>query len=152
VFWSFSFQLTPDEKAIEDSKDKTRSAYRPLYSVLLTDKRAIFRFDSLGSTLSQTFYYHEIEEAKPQRRFFVNYLEIKARNKTYLINTPNAEYWAAKIMSMKGKTGPARKEMPDPQEGKTRALLHMLSALRDSSVLTEEEYKEKAKQIESTRP
>ncbi|MEE9523736.1 MAG: hypothetical protein V3V59_03185 [Thermodesulfovibrionales bacterium] len=151
MFWSFSFQLSPDEKIVEDSNDKTRSAYMPLYSVLLTDKRAIFRFDSLGSTLSQTFYFHEIAVAKPQRRFFVNYLEIKAKNKTFLINTPNADYWAEKIMSIKGKTGPASTVMPDPQEGKTRALLHMLSALRDNSVLTEEEYKEKVKQIDSSR-
>jgi hypothetical protein len=149
MFWSFSYQLTADETIIEDSKDKPRSAYRPLYSVLLTDKRAIFRFDSLGSTLSQTFYYQEIEDARPRKRFFVSYVEITARNKTYLINAPDADYWAGKIMSMKEKDSPMRKEIPDPGRGKTRALLHMLSALKDSSVLTEEEYEEKVKRIET---
>ena len=151
MFWSFSYQLTPDETIIEDSKDKPRSALRPLYSVLLTDKRAIFRFDSLGSTLSQTFYYQEIEDARPRRRLFIYYVEIKARNKTYLINAPNADYWAGKIMSMKEKDAPARKEMPDPGRGKKRALLHMLTALKDSSVLTEEEYEKKIKQIEAAQ-
>jgi hypothetical protein len=52
-------------------------------------------------------------------------------------------------MSMKEKDSPMRKEIPDPGRGKTRALLHMLSALKDSSVLTEEEYEEKVKRIET---
>lgn len=151
MFWSFSYQLTPDETIIEDSKDKPRSAFRPLYSVLLTNKRAIFRFDSLGSSLSQTFYYQEIEDARPRRRFFISYVEIKARNKTYLINAPDADYWAGKIMGMKEQNAPVRKDMPDPGRGKKRALLHMLSALKDSSVLTEEEYEKKIKQIETAQ-
>lgn len=70
MFWSLSFHLLPDEEIVDDSTRKKSSGIKPAYSVFLTNRRAIFRFDSLGSSLTQSFFYHEIVDIKPCRRPF----------------------------------------------------------------------------------
>ena len=152
MIWSFSFQFMPDEKKIESSEEKARPGYRPLYSVVLTNKRAIFRFDSLGSSLSQSFFYHEIEEIAPHKRLMINYLHVKSKGKTHLVNAPDPVYWAERIMSMKESAGFTNEKISGTKEDKKAKLIAMLSELKEHSVLTEKEYEEKMKQIESTRP
>ncbi|UCG78574.1 MAG: hypothetical protein JSV21_01700 [Nitrospirota bacterium] len=148
MYWALSIKLVPGETVIEDSRDGNWAAYKPLYSVLLTDKRVILRFDSLGSSLSQSFFFNEIEEARSQKRLFINYLDIKARNKSHLFNVQRADYWAEKIMTLRDNGTASKNIEIDPGSGKKRALLHMLSALKDSSVITDEEFQEKIKKIE----
>ncbi|OGW23882.1 MAG: hypothetical protein A2X59_11825 [Nitrospirae bacterium GWC2_42_7] len=145
--WGFSFQLFPGENIIEDSTNKSHSGVKPAYSVFLTNKRVIFRFDGLGSSLTQSFFYNEVLDVKPVKRVFVNYLHVKTSKKEFFINTSDTDYWSGKILDIKEKI----KELPSP-EGKTaesstergkRELLDMLTILRKNSLLTDNEFDEK---------
>jgi hypothetical protein len=56
MFWTLSFELLPGEKIIDDTDRRGSSGIRSVYSVFLTNMRTIFRFDGLGSSLSQSFF------------------------------------------------------------------------------------------------
>gem|GEM_PF-6024576 len=43
--WSLSFELLPGEEIREDSTRRDHDAIMAAYSVFLTNKRVIFRFD-----------------------------------------------------------------------------------------------------------
>jgi hypothetical protein len=152
--WSFSFQLLPDEKVIDDSTKRQQSAIRPAYSVFLTNRRSIFRFDGFGSSLTKAFFYNEILEVRPAKRLFLGYLVIKTKNKEYLFNTSEPEYWSQNIISMKkdfeATDGPEAKSAPSVQ-GK-REFLDMLVALRKNALLTEEEFEEKTRLLDTFKP
>jgi hypothetical protein len=141
----------PDEQILEDSTVKKQPGLRPLYSVLLTNKRAIFRFDSLGSTLTQSFLYDEIEAINPQKRLLVSYLNVTTKNKSYLINAPDAAYWSKKIVDAKD-THQNKAEISkedSPRIDKKRELLDMLSVLKENAIVSEKEFQEKKDQIDS---
>ena len=67
MFWTLSFELLPEEKIIDDTTRKVSAGIKPAYSVFLTNKRAIFRFDGLGSSMAQSFFYQEIQEVSTSR-------------------------------------------------------------------------------------
>ena len=48
--WAVSFKLLPGEEIIKDSSENQHALIKPVYSILLTDKRVIFRFDGLGES------------------------------------------------------------------------------------------------------
>ncbi len=155
MFWSFSFQLLPDEKVIDDSTRRPSSGIKASYSVFLTDKRAIFRFDGLGSSLTQSFFYHEINDVKLSKRIFISYLELKTAKRDFLLNVSDAGYWADKIQEL--KKAAAYAEAPIPQtlqvsaERKKRELIDMLTVLRKHSLLTSEEFEEKIHRLDSMK-
>jgi hypothetical protein len=99
--WTFSFSLLPEEKVIADSANNKQHVISPVYSIVLTNKRAIFRFDSLKGYLSKSFFYHEIFDAKLTKRLYINYLLINTVSKEFLFNTEDPEYWAKQIMQIK---------------------------------------------------
>lgn len=99
--WAVSFKLLLGEEIIEDSSENQHALIKPVYSILLTDKRVIFRFDGLGSLLKKSFYYNEIHDAKPIKRLNISYLFIKSKGREYLFNTSDSEFWSKKIMSIK---------------------------------------------------
>jgi hypothetical protein len=45
MFWSLSLPLVPEEAVLEDSISHPLSKIKPAYSVFLTNKRIVFRFD-----------------------------------------------------------------------------------------------------------
>lgn len=155
MVWSLSFHLLDNEEILEDSASREQSAIKQAYSVFLTNKRVMFRFDGFGSSLIQSFSYSEIVEVKPCKRLFINYLSLKTRKKDCFLNIPEADYWAEKINKM---AADARKEAATAQSslhhsppairGK-RELLDMLAILRRHSVLSEEEFEEKVKTLET---
>ncbi|MDA8082432.1 MAG: hypothetical protein M0024_02095 [Nitrospiraceae bacterium] len=153
MFWSFSFQLLPDENVIDDSTRMPQPAIKASYSVFLTNKRAIFRFDGLGSSMTQSFFYNEITNAAAIKRLFITYLDLKTAKKNVLLNISNAEYWADKIGEMKKSF-----EDPDVQatrpaqispERRKRDLLDMLTVLHKNGLLTSEELEEKIHALDS---
>jgi len=74
------------------------------YSVFLTNKRALFRFDGLGSSLTQSFFYHEIQEAATSKRLFFTYLDIKTERKTFLFHVADAPTGQRKYLKSKINT------------------------------------------------
>jgi len=153
--WSFSFQLFPGEEVVDDSSRIQHAAVKPAYSVFLTNKRAIFRFDGLGSSLTKSFYYDEILDVRPTKRIFINYLLVRTNGKEHLLNIVDPEYWAEKILSIKksvGKTSGVVEDMRPVLNEKKKELLDMLVILRKNSVLTENEYEEKVRLVDSLDP
>jgi len=155
MFWSFSFQLLPEETIVDDSTTRPRSGIKASYSVFLTNKRAIFRFDGLGSSLTQSFFYHEIKEARSLKRLFITYLDLKTTKRDVLLNIADAEYWAGKISEMK-QAAPATgddsaKQAPVSPERRKRELLDMLTVLNRHSLLTSEELEEKIRLLDSIK-
>ena len=152
MFWSMSFQLLPGE-AIVDSSDshagKSSPGIKPAYSVFLTNKRVVFRFDSLRSSMVQSFQYAEILETGTRKRLFINYLSLKTKMKTHYLHVDPPQYWSGKIMDAKdeftaGEAGP-EKDGTDRREGEARdELLAMLKTLHENGVLTQAEFDEKA--------
>jgi hypothetical protein len=152
MFWSMSFQLLPGE-AIIDSTDKrkreTGSGIKPSYSVFLTNKRVVFRFDSLRTSMSQSFQYAEIVEVGTCRRLFITYLFLKTKEKTHFLHVDLAEHWSDKIRGLKAQY-PAREGEPEGKKsagGKEKGrneLIAMLTVLRENGLLTEAEFTAKA--------
>jgi Bacterial PH domain len=154
MFWTLSFELLPGEEIIDDTTRKVSSGIKPAYSVFLTNKRAIFRFDGLGSSLAQSFFYHEIQEVATSKRLFFTYLDIKAKKKTYLLHIADAPYWAKRILEIKNQTPVSAENRlnakPSP-ESRKRELMDMLIILRKHSLLNDSELEEKVQQLDSMK-
>jgi hypothetical protein len=153
--WSLSFQLMPDEDVLEDSTQKQTSGIKSAYSIFLTNKRVIFRFDGLGSSLMQSFYYDEILDAKPCKRLLINYIQLKTEKREFLLNTFDTDYWSNKILEIKKrlsetseKTKPAIPHLP---EKKKREFFDMLTILKNNSLLTDKEFEKKVHQLDSMK-
>jgi hypothetical protein len=151
MFWSLSLQLMPEEIVLEDSTSRPVKGVKPAYSVFLTNKRVVFRFDGLGSSMVQSFLYHEITDACPSKRMLVNYLDVKSGQKDHYIHIAEPDYWAGRILALK-------KQFPEMPEGRADAgrmkkqeLLTMLSTLHRNNILTAVEFDQKKKLVESTR-
>jgi hypothetical protein len=154
MFWTLSFEMLPDEEIIDDTTRKGHSGIKPAYSVFLTNKRAIFRFDGLGSSLSQSFYYHEIQNVTPTKRLFFTYLELKAKKRNFLLHIDDAPYWAKKILEIKGQAATPEVNrlgtIPSP-ESRKRELMDMLTILRKNSLLSDTELEEKVQLLDSMK-
>lgn len=158
--WSISLKLMPGEEIIDDSSRHKSSVIKPAYSVFLTNKRAIFRFDSLGSSLSQAFTYEEIAVAIPKTRLLIDYLFISTPRKDLFINTSNAGYWAERIMEIKkslqkgrpskGQEGGKAAESHKPAKTAAKSpdeLEEMLRALKEHELLSAGEYDDKLQRL-----
>jgi len=95
--WAFSFELLPGEDIAEDSSKNQSSLIKPVYSVVITNRRVIFRFDGLGSLLKKSFFYDQLQDASPVKRFNINYLLIRAGGREYFFNIADPELWSKKI-------------------------------------------------------
>lgn len=152
MFWSLSLQLMPDETITERSDTRPDSVLKASYSVVLTTKRAVFRFRSLGSGMAQSFIYREIESAEVRKRLMINYLLITTPLRQHYIHTPEPEFWAAKILECKkndASSVSAASATPAVPGRKKRELLNMLAALRKHEVLTAAEFESKKKLLET---
>lgn len=152
MFWTLSFHLMPDETIIEDSTKQAGGGLKPTYSVFLTNKRVIFRFDGIGSSMAQSFFYQEIADVKPAKRLLINYLGLHTPTRQYFLHTSNPDYWAAKIVEIK-KNLPAladRTGLPaeQPAKKKRQELSDMLLTLQTYNLLSADELEQKKKMLE----
>jgi hypothetical protein len=152
MFWSLTFKMMPDETIIEDSTKDAVSGLKPTYAVILTTKRIVFRFEAIGSSMTQSFTYQEISDARPVKRLMINYLHLQTPAKEYFLHTPNPEYWSAKIISL-GKNLPSASGNSAPYERsasrKRQELGDMLDVLQHHKLLTTAEVEEKKKMLET---
>jgi hypothetical protein len=148
-----SFELLHNEEIIADSSKDEHSLVKPVYSVVLTNQRVFFRLETLGSSLTKSFFYSEILDAKTTKRLFFNYLMLVTKSGEHYFNTSEPGYWSEKILRLKEKikgSHQGEKESTTSLSGKNKVeLLDMLSALRKNSILTEEEFKEKVRLLDS---
>jgi len=151
MFWSLSFHLMPDEYVVEDSTSRSLAVLKETYSVFLTNKRVIFRFDGIGSLMSQSFIYREIDQVQPLKRLMVNYLCVHTSAKQYFLHTPEPAYWADRILKMKKSVAqaPEVSRPADPvSRTKKQDLSDLLMTLRKYNLLTDAELAEKKKLLE----
>lgn len=151
MFWSLSFHLMPDETVMEDSTSRSLAVLKSTYSIFLTNKRVIFRFDGVGSKLAQSFLYREIDNVKLAKRLMINYLCVQTAGRQYFLHTPEPAYWAERILKMKKSVSQAPEvSRPSGPAGRTKKqdLIEMLTALRKSNLLTDTELAEKIKLLE----
>lgn len=155
MFWSFSFHLLPDEKVLEDSVGRPQPAIKASYSIFLTNKRVIFRFDGLGSSLTQSFFYHEITGVMPVKRLFITYLDLKTDKRNMVLNISEVEYWAGRIREMikvsAAAAAPVSKSSTMSPERKKRELLDMLTILHKNSLISDAELDEKINLLDSMK-
>jgi len=157
MFWSLSLQLLPDETVIEDSTQQSTSGVKPTYSVFLTNKRAVFRFDGFGSSMAQSFTYDEITMTSTAKRMFITYLMLKTGTKEYYLHVPAPEHWASRILDT--KAGMLPQAAPPPSrpapsgelavQRKRRELHAMLETLRRHKLLTDAEVDEKKREVDT---
>jgi hypothetical protein len=151
MFWSLSFHLMPDEYVVEDSTSRSLAVLKETYSVFLTNKRVIFRFDGIGSLMSQSFIYREIDQVQPLKRLMVNYLCIHTSTKQYFLHTPEPAYWADRILKMKksvAQTPEVSRPAGPVSRTKKQDLSDMLITLRKYNLLTDAELAEKKMLLE----
>jgi len=152
MFWSLSFHLMPDEYIVEDSTSRSLAVLKETYSVFLTNKRVIFRFDGIGSLMSQSFIYREIDQVQPLKRLMVNYLCVHTSTKQYFLHTPEPAYWADRILKMKKSVAqaPEVSRPADPvSRTKKQDLSDLLMTLRKYNLLTDAELAEKKRLLET---
>jgi hypothetical protein len=141
----------PDEYIIEDSTSRSLAILKSTYSVFLTNKRAIFRFDGIGSSMAQSFIYREIDNVQPLKRLMINYLCVQTSTKHYFLHTPEPAYWADRILKMKRSISQTP-EVSRPTESASRTkkqdLNDMLMTLRKYNLITDAELSEKKKLLE----
>jgi hypothetical protein len=141
----------PDEYVAEDSTSRSLAVLKETYSVFLTNKRVIFRFDGIGSLMSQSFIYREIDQVQPLKRLMVNYLCVHTSAKQYFLHTPEPAYWADRILKMKKSVAQAP-EVSRPagpvSRTKKQDLSDMLITLRKYNLLTDAELAEKKMLLE----
>ena len=144
--WMLTFKIMPDETIIEDSSKTVSAVLKPTYTVFLTTKRLLFRFNAVGSTITQSFTYQEIEDAQVVTRLLIPYLCIKTKEKEFFIHVPNAAEWPVKILETKKRM----LEIPVNAAGhKRREELHnMLITLQRHHILTAAELEDKIKLLD----
>lgn len=104
--WGINFRLKPEEEIIDSSGGTEEGFIRPVYSVVLTDKRAFFNFTPmsssiLGSFLRLSIWYDEISKVEVVRRISIKYLKVITPKRDYYLNVSNPDYWAKRIMDLK---------------------------------------------------
>ncbi len=151
MFWSLSLQFMPDETVLEDSGNQRTPGVKPMYSVFITNKRVIFRLDSLGSSMAQSFVYPEILDARPVTRMLIHYLALKTNGKEHFLHVPNPVYWSTKILDTK-KNMPVTTRPGIHDAGRKRQdLQEMLVVLARHQILSQTELEEKKKMVDSIR-
>lgn len=157
--WGLSFQLHPGETVIEDSSLEDKNLVKSVYSVLLTERRVVFRFNGFGSKLCKSFMYGEIKGIQTTTRLFVSYLRITTYTHDELFNVCDADYLANRIRECKAmyseealppvsSPSPLLSEESSPAKRK-KNLYNMLLALKEHGLLTDDEFKKKVEQLDS---
>lgn len=148
--WTFSFKTMPDETIIEDSTQTAPAVLGPTYTVFLTNKRVLFRFNAVGSSMTQSFTYQEIEDARVATRLLIPYLAVRTKEKEFFVHTPDPVHWSARILETKKNlpTAPAGATAQNTGTSKLKELSEMLITLRRYKLLTAEELEQKKKLLE----
>ena len=84
-----------------------------------------------------------------------NYLILKTKRKEYLFNVSESEYWIRRIKEEKetyaGLVSDMREVETVPPEKKKRMLLDMLTVLHKNNILSEKEFEDKVRLLETLK-
>jgi hypothetical protein len=149
--WMLTFHIMPDETIVEDSTKTAPAVLGPTYTVFLTNKRVLFRFNAIGSSMTQSFTYQEIEDVQVLTRLLIPYLCVRSKGKEFFIHTPNPGYWSSKILETKKRMPDATTHAaaPLPGIGSREELRKMIITLQRYNILTAEEVENKLKLLDT---
>lgn len=143
---SLTFHLETGEEVLEQDKILEEGGvvkFASLFSVMLTNKRVIFRYSGIATGYSLYFTYEEIQEVTITRRLFVDYILVKTKDGgEYVVNAGNPKHWAARIME-------SREQFSSAEEKAVEELTLMLETLWKNGLLTPEEMQEKKERLMS---
>ena len=147
--WSISVRLQPGEEIVEQDRDNRLLGLKPIHSVILTNKRCLFRFNTLNTNMVQAFDLTEISSVRQASRLLIKYLRLTVGGKDYLFNVSNTDTWAARLSeSIAGESDRIKATAPrEPLKVSLTELVVMLDTLKKVGLLTEEEYEAKKKMI-----
>jgi hypothetical protein len=148
--WSLSFNTLPNETIIEDSTKTDPAVLGQTYTVFLTTERVLFRLNAVGSSMTQSFTYQEIEDARVATRLLISYLCIKTKEKEFYIHAPDPGHWAARILETRKNRAAEPVVTPAQNTGarKLKELNEMLLTLQRYNLLTTPEVDQKKKLLE----
>ncbi|MBI5696664.1 MAG: hypothetical protein HZC51_13205 [Nitrospirae bacterium] len=139
--WTLSNKLMPGEEVVDQPDENGGFGMKAVYTPVLTNRRVIFKFNSLSTGLVQSFYYDEITDARPTSRLLVKYLKLTARGREHVLHVYEPDSWAWKIMEYKEQFGGGASDKA--AKPSAADLLVMLSTLKDNGLLTDAEFEEK---------
>ncbi len=141
--WSLKLKLLPDEVILDKPDDKRTFGIKTVHTPILTNQRALFRFNSLSSGMVQCFPYDEIDDARPANRLMIKYLRLICGSNEYYMNVDDPEEWALKILGYKEMQEQGRAAGGQAVAGGTAELEANLRKLHAAGVLTDDELNEK---------
>lgn len=136
--WSLRLKLLPGEVILDRPDDKRTFGIKTVHTPILTNQRALFKFNSLSSGMVQCFPYDEIDDARPANRLMIKYLRLICGSNEYYLNVDVPEEWALKILGYK-----EMQEQSAGAPGSAEELEANLRKLHAAGVLTDEELNEK---------
>jgi hypothetical protein len=147
--WSLSVKLQPGEQIVEEPADDRGFGFKPVHTPILTNRRVLFRFNTLSSGLVQAFEYSEITDVRPANRLLIKYLRLTAGGREHYLNVDYPEEWALKIMGYKEMAEAGAPAQPSPSPSASVGapsqgeLMVMVEKLHKAGILTDEEYRAK---------
>jgi len=145
--WNISFKLQPGEELVEKADDGKGFGLQAMYTPVLTNRRALFKFNSLNTNLVQSFSYDEITSARQVARLLVKYLKLTVDGRDVLLNVDDPEGWAGKIMECRERYGGKGAEPAKSRPRSLSELLGMLETLKEYGLLSAEEFEDKRRKI-----
>lgn len=137
--WSLKLKMLPGEEILDKPEDKRMFGLKTVHTPILTNQRALFRFNSLSSGMIQCFPYDEIDDARPANRLMIKYLRLVCGSNEYYMNVDDPEEWALKILGYKEMAEQGAKaaqtEGPSPTELESMLVkLHAAGLLSDAEL------------------
>lgn len=145
--WNISLKLEQGEEFIEKQEDVRRFGLKAVYTPMLTNKRALFRFNSLSTNMVGSFEYSEITDVQPVSRLLIKYLKISTKGKDHLLHVDNPEEWARKIKESRERFRSNGMAAPAARRPSLPELLAMIETLKESGILSPDEFEAKRRMI-----
>lgn len=145
--WNISLRLEQGEEFIEKQEDARKFGLKAMYTPMLTNKRALFRFNSLSTNMVGSFTYSEITDAQAVSRLLIKYLKISTKNKDHLLHVDDPDEWARKIKEFKERFRSKGNAAPAARRPSLPELLAMIETLKEFGLLSPDEFEAKRRMI-----
>ena len=145
--WNISLKLEQGEEFIEKQQDGRKFGLKAMYTPVLTNKRALFRFNSLNTNMVGSFAYSEITGVQTVSRLLIKYLKVSTKNKDHLLHVDDPDEWARKIKEFKERYRPNGCAAAVVRKPSLPELLAMIETLKEFGLLSPDEFEAKRRMI-----
>ena len=146
--WNISLRLEQGEEFVEKQEDARKFGIKAMYTPMLTNRRALFRFNSLSTNMVGSFAYSEITDVQTVSRLLIKYLKVSTKSKDHLLHVDDPDEWARKIKEFKERFKPKRNAAaPAVRRPSLPELLAMIETLKEFGLLSPDEFEAKRRMI-----